>query len=100
MDCSASERGAETLYLHVDVGDIYDMNRPFHIRWVNYLLNVLPSGTINDTAIFSAGLHQLMYGYNPKTSVDLVLSMLCHLAEFLSREACDARTCPNSAATF
>lgn len=78
----------------VHVGDVYDLERPFHQRWVDALLNTLPHSTVNDTVVFSAGLHQLLYGYNPETAAVLTKRMICQIAAVFPGKIIFVGPCP------
>ncbi|GAX17841.1 hypothetical protein FisN_18Hh042 [Fistulifera solaris] len=87
--------GSSTMPLpSVHVGDAYDLQRPFHERWVDALLNTLPRSTVNDTVLFSAGLHQLLYGYNPETAAVLVKRMICQIAAVFPGKIIYVGPCP------
>ena len=54
--------GSSTMpHQSLQVGDVYDITRPFHSRWIEYLYvkDDMREAAANDTMIFSAGLHQL-----------------------------------------
>jgi len=65
----------------IEIGLADDVTKRFYSRWVEFLSRTIPSKYDDrDTMMLSAGLHQLLYGYNPETAVTLVLRMLCQLA--------------------
>jgi hypothetical protein len=87
--------GSSTMPLpSVHVGDAYDLQRPFHERWVDALLNTLPLAAVNDTLLFSAGLHQLLYGYNTETAAVLVKRMICQIAAVFPGKIIFLGPCP------
>ncbi|GAX20103.1 hypothetical protein FisN_18Lh042 [Fistulifera solaris] len=87
--------GSSTMPLpSVHVGDAYNLQRPFHERWVDALLSTLPPATVNDTVLFSAGLHQILYGYNTETAAMLVKRMICQIAAVFPGKIIYLGPCP------
>lgn len=64
----------------LQVGDVYDIGRTFHNKWIPFLWRRAPLLSDNDTVtIVSAGLHQLFNGYRPADCAQLILRMICQL---------------------
>ncbi|GAX27134.1 hypothetical protein FisN_13Lh316 [Fistulifera solaris] len=62
----------------LQVGDVYDLKRNFHNKWIQFLWQRAP--TEENTIILSSGLHFLFNGYHPADCVQLILRMICQLA--------------------
>jgi hypothetical protein len=66
----------------VQVGDVYDLKRNFHNKWIQFLWHRAP--TEENTVILSGGLHFLFNGYHPTDCVQLIMRMICQLAHRFS----------------
>ncbi len=62
----------------LQVGDVYDLKRNFHDKWIQFLWHRAP--TEENTIVLSSGLHFLFNGYHPADCVQLILRMICQLA--------------------
>lgn len=69
------------------VGDVYDVLKPFHNQWIDYLANLHEKYGVDhravesddDVLVLSAGLDYIRSGYNPQTAAKLVTRMLCQI---------------------
>lgn len=73
----------------IEVGDVYDVLKPFHNKWIDYLVDLHNKYSVNgetagsdDVMVFNAGLNIIQSGYNPETAANLVTRMLCQITLF------------------